>query len=245
MATLMNRNLEGFLNKAIIMMQIDFQKFYQGPKLIKCPHISTFQAWTLVKWGNKTPFTAVTRTWSQNAMLQATSISHLTQKWLNKNVSKQLKRCRERGPKTNLESKIMSGKSISFRLEHTEYSRVVETTRRGISRSRDSSWIDMQVILLFKRSRVTVARDNFKKIIPTSEKEMLWLKPKHISKMAAKATATTLINSTFRWANMAKEEFLMPITSNQPRASNLTWINIKSTIQLLLFQINMWDPVAS
>jgi hypothetical protein len=44
MATLMNRNLEGFLNKAIIMMQIDFQKFYQGPKLIKCPHISTFQA---------------------------------------------------------------------------------------------------------------------------------------------------------------------------------------------------------
>jgi hypothetical protein len=56
----------------------------------------------------------------------------------------------------------------------------------------------MQVILLFKRSRVTVARDNFKKIIPTSEKEMLWLKPKHISKMAAKATATTLINSTFR-----------------------------------------------
>jgi hypothetical protein len=74
---------------------------------------------------------------------------------------------------------------------------------------------------------------------------MLWLKPKHISKMAAKATATTLINSTFRWANMAKEEFLMPITSNQPRASNLTWINIKSTIQLLLFQINMWDPVAS
>ena len=125
----------------------------------------------------------------------------------------------------------MSGKNIFFRLEHIGCLKAVDRIRRGTNRSRGLSWTDMLVTLLSKRSRVMLASEISMTIMPTSEKWMLWLKPKPICKnMVAKVTVI-LTSNTFQWVNTAKEESPTTITSKR-KPSNPIWINTNSTSQI-------------